>query len=82
MINGDPRLPELDGVVANCGKCVDELPEGETPRTYARTQLILSPEGLQVWCNRHNCNVVTMDVEGAKEIIDNPPPCECGDDVH
>ena len=59
----------------HCGKCLDELPEGESPQDYARTQAGWTPQGIQVWCNRHNCNVMHMDFEGNKH----PANTSCSD---
>jgi hypothetical protein len=42
-----------------CAQCLDELPENVSPQEYARVQAGITTEGgLQVWCNRHNCNVL------------------------
>ena len=48
----------------HCVKCLDEIPDGVSPQEYAMTQAGWTPQGMQVWCNRHNCNVVHMDFEG------------------
>ncbi len=57
----------------HCRRCVQELAErcertGEpqSPRDYARLAVGWTPDGLQVWCNRHECNVLHVDFEGRK----------------
>lgn len=54
----------------HCGKCVEEWragkAAGESPATYARLEVGWTPYGLQVWCNRHDCNVVNIDFQGQK----------------
>lgn len=48
----------------HCGLCLAELPDDESPASYSQTQAGLTPRGLQIWCNRHNANVVHIDFEG------------------
>lgn len=53
----------------HCGKCLDELDTGEidaSPREYAHNEVGWTKEGLQIWCIRHECNVVHIDFEGQK----------------
>jgi hypothetical protein len=58
------------GVFMHCGLCGEELKAGkapgESPRSYSRYSVGSTRRGLQVWCNRHNCNVCNIDFEGAK----------------
>jgi hypothetical protein len=48
----------------HCGRCLDERPDGESPRDWARLSVGYTPIGVQVWCNRHDLNVVHIDFEG------------------
>jgi len=48
----------------HCRKCLEVMPEGESPQSWARTQAGFTPLGLQVWCVRHDINVVNIDFEG------------------
>lgn len=48
---------------AHCRKCITELPVGESPRTYARLEVGLTPTGAIVWCVRHESEVVRIEVE-------------------
>ncbi len=60
----------------HCGKCLDEYLNNEelkskiSPKDYAKTQCGWTKEGLQVWCNRHNCNVMHIDFQGQKHPAD------------
>ena len=56
----------------HCRKCLEEyqagVPEaqGLSPKEYADTQAGWTKQGLQVWCNRHEVNVVHIDFGGHK----------------
>ena len=58
----------------HCGKCLSELPCGVSPEEYSNTQTGWTKQGLQVWCNRHDCNVVHIDFEGHKHRADTTAP--------
>lgn len=63
----------------NCGKCLDELPEGQSPKEYARLNVGLTPHGIQVWCVRHDCDVIHYTLDRLTEYLKNPPKCGgCG----
>jgi hypothetical protein len=54
----------------HCGLCLTEIKkiverEGScSPRDYARLSIGFTPLGIQVWCNRHECNVAHIDFQG------------------
>lgn len=48
----------------HCGLCMKELPEGISPREWARLEVGWTERGLQVWCKRHDVNVMHIDFEG------------------
>jgi hypothetical protein len=50
----------------HCGLCLDELPAGLSPSDYQQNEGGWTKDGFQVWCKRHDCNVIHMDFEGAK----------------
>ena len=54
----------------HCGKCLDEIPDGLSPQEWASLEVGWTVLGLQVWCNRHNCNVVNIDFEGHEHPAD------------
>ena len=47
-------------------KCIDELPVGQSPAEFAKVQAGWTKEGLQVWCNRHDENIIHLDFLGQK----------------
>lgn len=50
----------------HCAKCMAELPEDTSPRDYAQLEVGWTEKGLQVWCQRHETNVVNLDFLGQK----------------
>ncbi len=50
----------------HCKKCMEELPEGISPRDWQRNEAGFTAEGMQVWCVRHKLNVIHIDFEGQK----------------
>jgi hypothetical protein len=66
------RITSANQITAfcHCHKCVEEWKEGkapnESPSSYARLDVGFTPYGLQVWCNRHECNVLNIDFQGQK----------------
>jgi hypothetical protein len=61
----------------HCVQCLDEIREGRTgpdglspmgrsPKEYQRVQVGWTRRGIQVWCLRHDANVMHMDFEGAR----------------
>jgi len=50
----------------HCRKCLEELPAGVSPQTWSKNECGWTPQGFQVWCKRHNCNVVDLDFQGQK----------------
>ncbi len=55
----------------HCGLCLTEFkdPDHEeskdmSPKEYSDTQTGWTPKGIQVWCNRHNANIINLDFGG------------------
>ena len=53
------------GSYLHCGRCLEEMPAGMSPKEYQRIQVGFTEIGLQVWCVRHDMNVVHIHFEGA-----------------
>jgi len=72
--NGSDKPPiSTDNQIStyvHCAMCVTDIQEGrapyDSPLTYSRYSVGWTPRGLQVWCNRHDCNVCNVDFEGAQ----------------
>ena len=50
----------------HCKKCLEERPAHLSPQEWASNEVGFTVLGLQVWCKRHNVNVVHIDFEGHK----------------
>lgn len=50
----------------HCRKCLAEKPTGISPRDWQQTEAGWTEKGFQVWCKRHECNIIHMDFEGHK----------------
>lgn len=67
----------------HCSRCVHEMPVGESPKTWARTQAGITPHGLMVWCTRHDMPVIHMTPEQLQSFIDQGPQCHgCSNHEH
>ena len=40
----------------HCGRCMDERPDGVSPREWAEFEIGATAHGLQIWCRRHDRN--------------------------
>lgn len=83
-----PSTLEVE-MFCHCQKCVAELKgeaepkslvdaaliaHGISPKDYARVSVGFTKWGLQVWCTRHECNVVRIDYEGKSPFPANMDP--------
>jgi len=65
--NADYDVPEIIETYFQCGQCLDEMPPGEVPRTWARLNVGIDVIGnIQVFCVRHNINVVLLTLQAAE----------------
>lgn len=60
-----PNGPSV-GMFLHCGLCLHERPIDQTPAQFARLSVGWTSIGLQVWCERHECNVCHIDFEGVQ----------------
>jgi hypothetical protein len=62
------RISAKNQIVAffHCRKCLNELPKGMSPSDWASHEIGYTKIGIQVWCKRHECNIVHTDFEGIK----------------
>ena len=52
---------------AHCCLCLEEMGATEigcSPREYAELEVGFTDLGLQIWCKRHECNILHIDFEG------------------
>lgn len=54
----------------HCKKCIQEWKDGkavgESPETYARLTVAYTTMGIQVFCVRHQANVMHVDFQGQR----------------
>ena len=64
-----PKLEEneIEGFF-NCKKCLAELPQDTCPRDYQQLEVGWTEKGIQVWCKRHDINIIHIDFEGQKHL--------------
>jgi hypothetical protein len=62
------RIPATNEIRAfiHCNLCLEERPPDQSPMEWARLNVGTTPAGFQVWCVRHDANVVHIDFEGRK----------------
>lgn len=63
-----PNTNEIHSFV-HCGLCLEEIHSPKlvgkhSPREYAQLEVGFTEVGLQIWCKRHECNVLHIDFEG------------------
>ena len=60
------RIPVTNEIEAffHCTKCLQEVPPGQSPRDFIHVEVGWTDIGLQVWCVRHELNVVHVDFCG------------------
>ena len=50
----------------HCTKCIKEKPDDISPRDWIKNEVGWTTDGMQVWCIRHEMNVVEIDYKGQK----------------
>ena len=50
----------------HCAACLSEKPDNTSPREWASLEVGWTKLGFQVWCKRHDANVMHVDFQGAK----------------
>lgn len=59
----DEKVPNEILSYIHCGKCLHERPEATSPAEWADLEFGFTERGLQIWCRRHECNLVHIDFE-------------------
>lgn len=69
--DGLPPAELMIGMFMHCRQCVEALSiraqatgQPVSPQQYSQLDVGWTPYGLQVWCRRHNVNVLHVDFEG------------------
>jgi len=50
----------------HCRQCIEEKPDGISPRDWAQLEVGWTRYGIQVWCKRHERNVEHFHLMGNK----------------
>ena len=45
----------------HCRQCLEEIPEGVSPRDFIHVEVGFTEAGIQVWCVRHEENIIHLD---------------------
>ena len=60
----------------HCAKCVRARPVNVAMKEWTRVEVMLAPEGLIIWCTRHNEEIVELTPGRLAALMLNPPECE------
>lgn len=61
-------IPRTNNIASyfHCARCLQERPPHISPREWAQLEVGFTPLGIQVWCRRHEMNVLHVDFEGQR----------------
>ena len=54
----------------HCKRCLELVPDGGSPKQFARLEVGSTERGIQIRCVRHDINVLHVDFEGQKHPYD------------
>ena len=72
VIQLHPEFEEQEGgnkkieMFVHCALCCEEVPEGVSMQEFELNECGWTEKGFQVWCRRHDANVIHVDFEGQK----------------
>ena len=50
----------------HCGKCMNDRPSNTSPSEWSSLEVGSTKLGIQVWCKRHQANILHVDFQGQK----------------
>ncbi len=50
----------------HCRKCTEECPPGQSMKHWSRIECGWTEKGWQIWCVRHDSNILSLDLKGQK----------------
>lgn len=50
----------------HCSLCLSEKEDGVSPRDFQMIEAGVTELGFQVWCKRHGCNIINIELNGDK----------------
>jgi hypothetical protein len=68
-----PKLPPPSNEMCiksffHCKRCLTDKPGDISPRDYAMLEVGWTELGMQVWCKRHEANIIHISFEGQKHL--------------
>lgn len=69
LANPNTNVPRRIGAFFHCARCFDEWKakvegtENLSPADYQQIEAGWTEDGVQVWCKRHNINVIDITVQ-------------------
>ncbi len=56
---------KLEGDLLHCRTCTNDIPEGVSPKKWARLSVCIAEGGrIQIYCTRHELNVAILSLIG------------------
>lgn len=61
-------IPVNNSIVSfmHCRRCVEDIPKNVSPRNWSMVEAGWTVLGFQVWCRRHEMNIIHVSFEGQK----------------
>ena len=59
-----PKIEKSIVMFLHCKKCSESAPSDMSPSDYQDIEAGWTEDGLQVWCKRHDQNIICIDFEG------------------
>lgn len=50
----------------HCNMCLEEKPDDKSPQEWGRLEAGWTRQGIQIWCKRHDANIMHMNFEGTQ----------------
>lgn len=73
FLNDDGPVADVGVMYLHCKRCMEEWKagagKGESPKAYARQQVAWTREGFQVWCVRHDANIVNVTARAVRKAV-------------
>ena len=60
-------------VYIHCRRCMEEKPSLMSPKEFSKISIGKTPDGLQIWCDRHDEEIASFPFDWSDE----PNYCEC-----
>lgn len=58
------KVPNEIIMFFHCAQCIEEKPDDESPRSWGRLEAGWTKAGFQIWCKRHEINILHVNFQG------------------